>query len=196
MVLHPPARRCAAPAYTLLEVTLVTALLGIVAAMATPAINTMYAHQRLDAAIDSVRGAWATSRAKAVEEGRSYRFAVVVGKGNFRLAPDRDAYWGGDGADGADDPEGQGYIREGALPGGVCFAPPGGGGAAPTSSITALPTGSTSPAEFSKVAVFQADGTATEDVEIVFQFRGTRPTVVHLRALTGAVTVRPLGATN
>jgi prepilin-type N-terminal cleavage/methylation domain-containing protein len=196
MVLHT-TRRSATRAYTLLEVTLVTALLSIVAAMATPAITTMYAHQRLDAAIDSVRGAWATARAKAVLEGRSYRFAVVVGKGNYRVAPDRDAYWGGEGSNGEDDSEGQGYIREGALPGGVAFAQPGGGGSpAPTSSNTALATGSVSPSEFTRFAVFQSDGTATEDVELVFQFKGTRPMVVHLRALTGAVTVRPQGATN
>jgi len=196
MVLHPTPRRSATRAYTLLELTLVTALLSIVAAMATPAITTMYAHQRLDAAIDSVRGAWATARAKAILEGRPYRFAVVVGKSNFRVAPDRDAYWGGDGSNGEDDPEGQGYIREGSLPGGVSFAQPGGGGPAPTSSNTSLPTGSVSPSEFTRFAVFQSDGTATEDVEIVFQFKGTRPMVVHLRALTGAVTVRPQGATN
>jgi type II secretory pathway pseudopilin PulG len=196
MVHQTSARRSAAPAYTLLEVTLVTALLSIVAALATPAITTMYAHQRLDAAIDSVRGSWATARAKAILEGRSYRFAVVVGKGNYRIAPDRDAYWGGEGSsNGEDDPEGQGYIREGTLPTGVCFAQPGGGAApaTPTTSNTALPTGSVNPSEYTRFAVFQSDGTATEDVEIVFQFKGTRPMVVHLRALTGAVTVRPQG---
>jgi prepilin-type N-terminal cleavage/methylation domain-containing protein len=193
MVRQPSYRRCA-PGYTLLEVALVAALLGIIAALAAPAINTMYAHQRLDAAIDSVRGAWATCRAKATDEGRPYRFAVVLGKGNFRVAPDREAYWGGDGAHGEDDPEGQGYVRERTLPAGVCFAQPGGGPGS-TTMETMLPIGSTQPQEFSRVAVFDVDGTTTEDIEILFQFRGTRPTVVHLRALTGAVTVRPLGAT-
>jgi len=191
MVRQTSSRRLA-PAYTLLELTLVVALLGIVAGMAAPAINTMYAHQRLDAAIDSVRGAWATCRAKATDEGRPYRFAVMLGKGNYRLAPDRDAYWSGDGR-GEDDPEGQGFVKEGALPAGVTFAQQGGGGGSATLDTT-LPLGSTSPQEFSKVAVFEGDGTASEDIEILFQFRGARPTVVHLRALTGAVTVRPVGA--
>jgi len=192
MVRQPSSRR-PAPAYTLLEFALVTALLGIVAAMAAPAINTMYAHQRLDAAIDAVRGAWATCRAKATDEGRPYRFAVVLGKGNYRVAPDREAYWGGEGAQGDGDPEGQGYVREGTLPAGVTFAQPGGGAGSSTLETT-LPLGSTSPQEFSKVAVFDSDGTTGEDIEILFQFRGTRPTVIHLRALTGAITVRPVGA--
>jgi len=195
MVLQPSSRRLIAPGYTLLEVVLVTALLGVVAAMATPAINSMYAHQRLDAAIDAVRASWATCRAKAVDEGRPYRFGVVVGKGNFRVAPDRDAYWGGDGVNGEDDPEGHGLVKEATLPAGVSFAQSG-GGAGSSSMETTVPVGSTSPQEFSKLAVFKEDGTSSEDVEIVFQFRGARPTVIHLRALTGTVTVRPLGATH
>jgi hypothetical protein len=38
--------------------------------------------------------------------------------------------------------------------------------------------------------VFLPDGTAREDVKITFQVRGARPTALHLRGLTGNVSVQ------
>jgi len=175
--------------YTLLELALVTALLVAVSSMSFPTVLSMYARYRVDAGIDSVRAGWAEARAQAVKEGRPYRFAVVMGKSNYRVAPDREGYWSGSGP--SDDPEGKGLVLERAMPQGVVFASPG--DAAPTTSDTVLPAGQVSPDQWSLVAVFQPDGTAREDVEITFSLKGTGPRVVQLRAMTGVVTVKSQG---
>jgi len=168
---------------------LVTALLVIVSSMSFPTVLGMYARQRMDAGIDSVRAGWAEARAQAVKEGRPYRFAVVTGKGNYRIAPDRDAYWSGSAP--SDDPEGKGMIQERAMPHGVAFAAPGDNN--PVSGETVLPAGQISPDQWTMVTVFLPDGTAREDVEITFSLKGTGPRVVQLRAMTGVVTMKSQG---
>src|SRR5690348_16660356 len=75
-------------AYTLFELLLVLALLIVMAAIAYPTLDSLYADFRLSSAADQVRACWAEGRAHAVEEGRPYRFAVVPERGNFRIAPD------------------------------------------------------------------------------------------------------------
>jgi len=189
MAAHPSRRT--RPAYTFMEMVLVAALISILAGAATPIVMSMYAKQRVDAAVDAVRAAWARAKAESVREGRPYRFCVVMGKGNFRLAPDREAYWSGGDAP-ADDQEGAGVVRDDQLPPGVVFSKPG--ELATNSSNETVVAGQVSPSQWSNVAVFQPDGTAREDIEITFSFKGARPVVVHLRAMTGVVTVKPQGS--
>jgi prepilin-type N-terminal cleavage/methylation domain-containing protein len=182
-----PSRR--RPAYTLLEVVLVLALLAIVTALAYPHIDGMYGHHRLTAALDEVRGAWASGRAHAIEEGVPYRFSVVLGKGNFRLAPDSPEYWDG----GNPAPAGNGQqalILTGSLPRGVTFANGnnGNGGGPGGSTDTVLE--SVSPSQYQALAVFLPDGTARDDVEIRFNVRGAAPAVIKLRSMTGVVSVQ------
>ena len=188
MLTRTPRRR---PAYTLLEVTLVAFLIAVVMVLAYPSIDGMYGHHRLTAALDEVRGTWAAGRAHAIEEGQPYRFSVVLGKGNFRLAPDSPEYW--DGSGGAQQTSGNGpqpAVITGALPRGVTFANGNGGNAAPggANPDTILP--SVSPSQYQTLAVFLPDGTARDDVEVIFQGRGARPMILNLRALTGIVTAR------
>jgi hypothetical protein len=45
---------------------------------------------------------------------------------------------------------------------------------------------------WSTAVVFQPDGTAKDDVRIVFQVTGVQPTAVQLRGMTCAVTVEPI----
>jgi len=176
-----------------MELTLVVALIAMLAGITAPTITSMYSQQRVDSGVDTVRAAWARAKAAAVKEGRPYRFAVVMGKGNYRVAPDQDSSWtntgGNDTSRSAHDP---GIAQQDALPPGVVFLGPG--GAAPTSTDTVLPADKVSPEQYQTVAVFQPDGTAREDVEITFSFKGARPKVVRLRAMTGVVTVKPQGA--
>src|SRR5262245_43682984 len=82
-------------AYTLVEVTLVLALMVILAAIGYPSIDAMYTGGKVEGASDSVRAAWSEAQAHAVNEGRPYRFAMIPGKGNYRLAPHSDDYWSG-----------------------------------------------------------------------------------------------------
>jgi hypothetical protein len=182
------------PAYTLLEVVLVLAVLVMVTALAYPSIDGMWGHHRLTAALDEVRGTWASGRSHAIEEGQPYRFAVVVGKGNFRLAPDSPEYWDGSGGGqqaSAGGPQ-QVAIITGALPRGVTFAngPGGGGGGGAGGGNPDTVLESVSPSQYQTLAVFLPDGTARDDVEIRFNVRGAAPAVLRLRSMTGVVSVQ------
>jgi len=175
-------------AYTLLEVSLVCALLVVVGSVSFPTVLDMYGRQRIEAGTDSVRAAWALAKARAIEEGRPYRFSVVPGRGVFRLAPDLDSYWSGSAP--GQDSQGQGLIKEGTLPAGVLFA--GSDGATPSMGVSPA-AGPTPVGQFTRVAVFLPDGTAREDIAITFHLNNTRPRVLRLRAMTGVVTVKPQG---
>jgi prepilin-type N-terminal cleavage/methylation domain-containing protein len=177
--------------YTLFELVLVLAVLVLLSAIAYPSLKAMYGHYKMTGAVDTVRAAWAQARAHAIEEGRPYRFAVVPGTGQYRVAPDSPDYWSGSGP--GSDPNGQGLVLEKALPGGVCFAtggvPDTGGAPQPEA-----PSAGASPDSYTNPVVFLPDGSAREDAEVIFQVRGARPTAIRLRGLTGIVTVKHLDA--
>jgi len=159
-------------AFTILEVTLVLAVLLIMAAITLPSIDVMYSDLRLFAAADAVRGRWADTRARAVEDGVAYRFSVIHQSGKYRIAPDAGDFWsGGEGI--SEETESPPLIIEGELPQGVAFANQDGaeGG------------------DWSTVVVFQPDGTAREDVEVQFKAGSGKPLTLRLRGLTGAVTM-------
>jgi prepilin-type N-terminal cleavage/methylation domain-containing protein len=156
--------------YTLLEMALVTALLSVVAALAYPSIEGMYGRYKVTAGVDAVRAAWAQGRSRAIAEARPYRFAIMPGQAQFRLAPDQPEFWGGSAA-GA-----PGLVVEGALPKGVNFGASSGQG-----------DGS---GAWNTLAVFLPDGSARDDAELEFHLRGAAHKVLQLRALTGAVTTR------
>ncbi|TMQ33677.1 MAG: prepilin-type N-terminal cleavage/methylation domain-containing protein [Planctomycetota bacterium] len=83
--------------YTLFEVVLVLALLVLLAAITYPSLDAMYGDSKVTAAGDMVRGAWAEAQARAMDEGRAYRFAVIPNQGNYRVAPDSADFWSGNG---------------------------------------------------------------------------------------------------
>jgi prepilin-type N-terminal cleavage/methylation domain-containing protein len=175
--------------YTLFELILVLALLVLVAGLALPSINSMYADSRLLAGVDQVRAQWALMRARATTEGRPYRFAVAVNSGAFRVAPDSPEFWaGGDpppGPEGSDQP----LIVQDELPKGIRFdfgdAPDAAAGQSPSASA---------PADWTPVAVFLPDGTARDDKEITFRSANCTPLLLRLRALTGGVTCQPVAS--
>ncbi|MCI0680650.1 MAG: prepilin-type N-terminal cleavage/methylation domain-containing protein [Gemmataceae bacterium] len=167
--------------YTLLELVLVLAVIVIVATLSMPAIDALLASNKVSAARDMVRTQWAEMRARALEEGRPYRFAVTENTGKFRVAPDDDAYWGG--ASHQDqDPEDTPLIIEGELPEGVLF----------TTSEAAFAGTELAPAPGPEwgltIAVYLADGIARDDAEVYFGKAGQRALGLRLRGLTGAVT--------
>jgi len=177
-------------AFTLFEVMLVMALIVLIAAVSYPSLESMYSYYRVQAAADTLRSSWAEARTHAMEEGRAYRFSIVAGKGNFRVAPDAAEYWT-DEVPAAADPNNPPLVQSGALAKGVRFrradAPSG-----DSDADTALPVDSVASSQWTPLAVFLPDGTAREDVAIVLEGSGARPLVVRLRALTGGVSVRPL----
>jgi type II secretory pathway pseudopilin PulG len=158
-------------AHTLLEVILVLALLVIIAGITFPTVMSAYGSQRIRAGSDTIRAGFVEARTHAVSESRRYRFSVMEGKGNFRVAPDDPAFWSGSPPQ---DDQSPAFVYEDELPPGIHFTFPNGGG---------------SGGQWKTVAVFDSDGSADNAEEITLELRGTRPLVITLRALTGSSTV-------
>jgi Tfp pilus assembly protein FimT len=171
-------------AYTILEVMLVLAIIVLLAAISFPSIQAMYGDVKLNAAADQIRARWADARTQAIEEGRAYRFSVQS-DGRFRIAPDTSEFWGGGGtADSStpNDTDTPPLDVEESLPQGVKFSDSGLANAGDPGDTGGWTT----------VVRFQPDGTASTDVEIVFESDGCRPLQLKLRGLTGAVTATTL----
>jgi len=178
-----PRRR--RPGYTLLELILVVVLIVAVTALAFPGLYSMYSYYKLEASGDAIRAAWSNGRTHAVDEGRRYRFAVVPGKGNYRIAPESAEFWQG-GASGGGDPENPAYVFEDALTSGIRFQF---GNNNDADGDSAMEVGSVSPDQWVTVAIFEVDGTAQEDVEIALTSPDVAvPLLIKLRAATGIST--------
>jgi prepilin-type N-terminal cleavage/methylation domain-containing protein len=183
-------------AFTLFELVLVMALLVILAAIVYPSFDSMVSSYRVQAASDMVRAAWASARARAMDEGRAYRFSIIPGQGNYRVAPDSSTYWGGSGSGAADSSESPDdvLVMEEALPKGVRFTTTDSaqnGQVDPNGDSSQAPDG-VNPSQYTTAAVFLPDGTAQDDVEIIFQAKGTQPLMLRLRGFTGVVSAGPL----
>ncbi|MFQ3591952.1 MAG: prepilin-type N-terminal cleavage/methylation domain-containing protein [Gemmataceae bacterium] len=180
-------------AFTLLELMIVLVIFVLAAGIVVISMRSAQGPYRLSAATDAVRGAWATARSRAIEEGRPYRFAVEPGGRHFRVAPDVESYWAGGNGNGAvDDPDGPGTVLVNRLPPGVRFLINGQPGQLPpmeepVAAAQAPPSG-----QWDAVCVFLPDGTSRQDVRIVFQVVGAAPMELLLRGLTGTSTVQRL----
>jgi Tfp pilus assembly protein FimT len=166
---------------TLLEVLLVVAIIIALGAVAYPTLNAMYGDVRVKAAADQVQAAWTEARARAIEDGRAYRFSVEENTGRFRVGPDAPEFWDGSGGAPSDENMAPPHIEEGVLSGGIHFNVP-----------ADLPT----EGEWTTVAIFNPDGTCQHDTEITLREAdddGT-PIVIRVRAMTGAITVRKQSA--
>jgi prepilin-type N-terminal cleavage/methylation domain-containing protein len=185
----------ARPAYTLMELVIVLAVLVVLATLVYPSIDAMYGDYRVTGATDMVRSAWAVARSRAIDESQAYRFSIVPGRGNFRIAPDNANYWGGD-APPPSDQTTPPLVQDDALPKGVRFvtADAVGNGAPIQGGDSALPPGGIDPGMWTTVVTFLPDGTADQDAELIFNARGARTMVLRLRGLTGVVIPpRPFG---
>jgi type II secretory pathway pseudopilin PulG len=208
------------PAYTLLELLLVVAVITLLIAVSAPSIDSMGRNMRLQAAADDVRAAWAQARARAINEGQPYRFGVIVDKDNYRVAPDDPNYWSGGDPPQPNDPNNPPLVLEKSLPKGIRFSdvntavgngmpgsdpsedPSGNSGtqagtAVSTNAANDSVSGNSSPTPaapdasgYTPAVTFLPDGTATQDVEVTFRGSRGRPVILRLRALTGSVTVR------
>ena len=166
----------------MLEVSLAVAIVLILAVIVYPSVEAMYGDLRLEAAADQIRGRWADARARAIDEGRPYRFATQP-DGQYKIAPDTSEFWSdsavsnvGDVSE-ADSPP---LVIEESLPEGLTFADESNAGDSSGPWQTALK--------------FLPDGTASADKTITIQAEGYRPVRLHVRALTGAVTTETLPA--
>jgi prepilin-type N-terminal cleavage/methylation domain-containing protein len=157
--------------FSLLELLVVMAVLVLLAAIAVPTIDGMYGHVRMSAAVDTVKGIWAEARTNAIDDGVPYRFSVIPGEGKCRLAPDRAEFWSG----GESSTEG-GVVIQSELPNGISFSSSSGDAAS----------------DWVAVAIFMPDGSCQDDVEMTLRGQGYAPVSMHIRGLTGVVTVQTL----
>jgi prepilin-type N-terminal cleavage/methylation domain-containing protein len=179
--------------FTLFEVVLVLAVLALLAAFTYPSVEAMYGDYRVQAAADMVCGAWAEAKARAMNEGRAYRFEVQWYSSKYRIRPDTsDNLASPDVMDRGESNQGQGMVHEDDVPKGVRFtpadAPPSTDGPDPGLGPS-TPSAPADPGSWVTVATFLPDGTAREDEAVVtLGSRGAKPIVVRLRGLTGIVT--------
>ncbi|MFL5328034.1 MAG: prepilin-type N-terminal cleavage/methylation domain-containing protein [Gemmataceae bacterium] len=166
--------------FTILEVTLVLTVLLVLAAITVPSLDAMYGESKATAAADMVRARWADARARAVEDGVPYRFAIMPGTGKFRVAPDASEFWSGGGTVAAmPETESPPLVLEEELPKGILFT-----------SDDASGDTDAGGGDWTPLVTFQPDATANADAKITFRVRSSRPLDVQLRALTCAVTVQ------
>jgi prepilin-type N-terminal cleavage/methylation domain-containing protein len=183
-------------AYTLFELLLVLAILVVLAAIAFPTLNGLSGNKGLTgkrgqtAALDGVRSAVARARARAMADGVPYRLAVVPGKGNYRIAPDTDQYWGG--ASSGQGAGGKVLVVSDALVEGSCFGTPNSDqGSAPRSGEqTALPPREVASGRYQTLVTFLPDGSARDDGKIAVCTAEANRVIVKVQALTGVVTTQ------
>jgi Tfp pilus assembly protein FimT len=75
------------PAFSLMELLLVLAVLVAVGAMVYPALQGPMEDQRLRKAADGIRAQWARARVMAMKTGQIYAFRYQVGSGWYGVEP-------------------------------------------------------------------------------------------------------------
>src|SRR5262245_14102626 len=176
--------------YTLLELLLVMAIIVIMMAIAIPSLAPLFAEFRMDAAADTAKAGLNTARSQAVEEGQSYAFAIIPGKGNYRVAPDSPGYWSGTGNPQMDEGEQRSLVVQDHLPKGVIFTDSPDAARPDEGEQTVLGDDEIGSTQWKKVAVFLPDGTALETKDIGLLGVSGPPMTVCVRCLTGAVSSR------
>jgi Tfp pilus assembly protein FimT len=163
----------------LFEMIVVLAILIIAAAIAVPNLGWLSGGTTLNAAADTVKARWAEARARAVADGRPYRFAVMENTGKFRVAPDSPEFWDGTATDfSSSDGSRPPLVVEDNLPKEMRFlGSPNAAGAAQGQSH-----------DWTCPIVFMPDGNAQQDAEIVFGGAQGKPLVLRIKGATGVST--------
>jgi prepilin-type N-terminal cleavage/methylation domain-containing protein len=166
------------PAYTLLEIIIVMVIIVIIAAISVPLIQSTLAQSRIDASGDLVRGKMAEARARAMQDGRPWRFSVLPGSGSYQLAPDDSSEWD----QAVTEPDDRPDLFRDSLPQDIIFA-------LTREDIFNSDSASPPSGGWQTVAVFTADGAALDDATIYFGKPGISPLRATVRGLTGTVSI-------
>lgn len=181
--------------FTLLEITLVLAVLITVGAMSLPYVEGWFDGSRLQQGADLTRTRWAEARTLAMNEGRTYRFQWLSSN-QFRIAPDEADYWpnGNDNdvrtTQSSGNGSSAGTVVEEVLPLGVQFA----GWQSGNTSVgqPALDAWSAKSIHFrpdGAARICSEDGMEVPEAILLLNSRQGGVTRLRLRALTGVVTV-------
>ena len=181
------------PAFTLVEVLIVLALLATVAAAVAPAALRVFEGYGLKRSAEAVRDDLTRARLSAVQEGVEYHFRTEPGGARWVVIPGERERAAAEGAPPAYVP-----VRSGVLAAGVTFlsdAPPGlAGGALDPALFEGLPDAAALAAlNWADPVVFLPDGTGERAV-VTLTDDGGRAMRIAVRPLTGAATVGPVEA--
>jgi prepilin-type N-terminal cleavage/methylation domain-containing protein len=183
------------PAYTLIEVLVVMAIILVLGAISVSSYKLMYADHGTLSDSDMVRAQWALARKCAIDYHVPYVFGVVWDDGTWRIAPEGDGWEAGAPpvSNGSDGPPS--YV--GGLRGGSRFV---------QASDTDLSDGPASPPDPSTVDVgnyFQLvtfypdgsiqcqlpDGSSPEVLELYLQGATRGRLIISLRAITAVSSI-------
>ena len=188
--------RACRPALTLVEVTLVLALLVVIGAIVTPILAGSLADARLRHSGDVVRAAWGKARVAAMQSGDPYLFRCEPNGSRYQV--ERLSALTAEGADAAnelapDDFDEAEYhdadllrLSRSRLPPGIVFA---------TVEVSAVPqvaAAATTAAGWSLPIVFYPHGTTSDAVVHLSNAEGTQLRLT-LRGLTGSSRAGTLG---
>lgn len=87
---HPSSPRRRERGFSLAELLLVLALIGILAALAAPSLSSYLTVSRLNAAVGEVQGDLARTRMEAVRRGRSASFRITPTSGTYTITINAD----------------------------------------------------------------------------------------------------------
>jgi prepilin-type N-terminal cleavage/methylation domain-containing protein len=170
---------------TLVEVTLVLALLVVIAAVSMPLLGRSFTRASLQGASDLLRAAWNRARIEAMETGESQIVRLEV-RGNRYLSMTLTAFGSGEGEpplvpdDAPREPSDILRLRENRLPDGVEFAA---ADIAPSAQLLAT-LGQTPEGVWSNPIIFRPDGTTTDASVLLANEEGLTIRVT-LRGITG-----------
>jgi type II secretion system protein H len=179
--------------YTLFELLLVLAVLGVIASVAWPSVLRMQADHELAAAVEQVRMQLASARTRAIHSGLAYQFRYEPNGRRFctlpfEAEPELTTMPGGT----STSPPVQTARSAAETSKSVRFLPSTGGEKLPAGMFQGLPdAGNLASAAWSAPLIFAPDGSAVDAVIALADRRGQRVDIA-VRGLTGAVTVGPM----
>lgn len=80
-------RRNASAGFSLIEILLVLAILVAIGAIAAPAMGEAFQRQKVQAAVQSLRGEWERARLRAMQTGQAQVFTCVPGSNEYSIQP-------------------------------------------------------------------------------------------------------------
>jgi type II secretory pathway pseudopilin PulG len=176
-------RRHPRPAFTLLEMILVVAIIMIAAALSLPVAQALLDDARETAAADMIRGKTAEARARAMETGKAWRLAFLPGTGVIQIAPDDSDEWGSSDHSTVDKDD----LSRDEMPKNVVIG-------SSVGDIQGATSAGSGGAGWQTIAVYLYDGSvrADSDQQVLttyFGKAGTAPMAVQIRVFTGSSAV-------
>jgi len=169
--------------FTLLELILVLAIIGMVLAIAYPTLDAFLTDARLKAGADHLRARFAEARAHSILDNQPYVFSVKPGESGYRIAPDNSGGANGMNVDAPAEGQTPTFVIEDQMPSGIRF-----------NLDHANVSAAGSDNGYVGILTFQTDGSCSDDKTIRLDLEGATPIEITVRGLTGAVTVRSLGS--